>query len=324
MKQIQLFLFICCLFLSNVLLAQRMVSGTVTGENGEPLIGATVRVPDTNRGAITDGTGHYQLEVPEGATKLVFSYTGSQNLEVDLGTDDTVNANLVEGFELDDVVVIGSRSATRTKLTTAVPVDVIPIQSVINEVGQLDINQILTYIAPSFQSSRQAIADGTDHVDPAQLRGLGPDQVLVLVNGKRRHQSALVNVNGTVNRGTVGTDMNAIPATAVERIEILRDGASAQYGSDAIAGIINIVTRRRTGLLDANASFGEYFTGYDKRFVYNALNNIDDDPSVNVQDGLTYQAGANYGFNLGGKGFLNLTGEYSHRGSTNRSGLFTG
>ena len=133
-----------------------------------------------------------------------------------------------EGVEIDLVTVIGSRNATRTKLETAVPVDVIPLSTITSEIGQVDINQILTYVAPSFQSARQTISDGTDHVDPGQLRGLGPDQLLVLVNGKRRHQSALVNVNGTVNRGTVGVDLGAIPASAIDRIEFLRDGAAAQ------------------------------------------------------------------------------------------------
>lgn len=124
-------------------------------------------------------------------------------------------------------MVIGSRSQTRTKIESAVPVDIIPMKLIINDVGQVDLNQILTFIAPSFQSARQTISDGTDHIDPAQLRGLGSDQVLVLINGKRRHQSALVNVNGTVNRGQVGTDLNAIPANSIERVEILRDGATA-------------------------------------------------------------------------------------------------
>src|SRR6266581_5898795 len=109
--------------------------------------------------------------------------------------------------------------------------------------AQNDITQILNYTAPSFNSNRQTVSDGTDHIDPASLRGLGPDQVLVLVNGKRRHSSALVNVNGTFGRGTVGVDLNAIPAAAIERIEVLRDGAAAQYGSDAIAGVINIVLK---------------------------------------------------------------------------------
>src|SRR4029079_8210086 len=141
-------------------------------------------------------------------------------------------------------------------------------------------NQILTFIAPSFQSSRQTVADGTDHLDPAQLRGLGTDQVLVLVNGKRRHQSALVNVNGTVNRGQVSTDLSAIPASAIERIEILRDGAAAQYGSDAIAGVINIVLKKTTGILSAGVSYGEYMTKYPKNYAIYKAQNKPDDPNV--------------------------------------------
>lgn len=112
---------------------------------------------------------------------------------------------------------------------------------------QTDLNQILNFTAPSFTSNSITVADGTDHIDPAQLRGLGPDQVLVLLNGKRRHSTALVNINGSPGRGSVGTDLNAIPAFAIERLEVLRDGASAQYGSDAIAGVINVVMKKNTG-----------------------------------------------------------------------------
>jgi iron complex outermembrane receptor protein len=110
-----------------------------------------------------------------------------------------------------------------------------------NKVGQVEVNQVLQYIAPSFNSNKQSGADGADHIDPATLRGLGPDQTLVLINGKRRHQSSLINIFGSRGRGNTGTDLNAIPVSAIERIEILRDGASAQYGSDAIAGVINVV-----------------------------------------------------------------------------------
>ena len=106
----------------------------------------------------------------------------------------------------------------------------------------------MNYVAPSFTSTSQTISDGTDHIDPAALRGLGPDQVLVLINGKRRHNTSLVNVNSTVGRGSVGTDMNAIPSFAIKRIEILKDGASAQYGSDAVAGVINIVLKNSQDL----------------------------------------------------------------------------
>jgi iron complex outermembrane recepter protein len=316
-----LLVFIC---LTTTLLGQNVVSGTVTSaSSGDALIGATVRAKGTNKGTTTDLNGRYTIEMPAGASTLVFSYVGTESQEV-VVRGNTIDVKLSDGYEVKEIVVIGSRNQTRTKLETPVAVDVIPIQNVINEVGQVDVNQILTYIAPSFQSSRQAIADGTDHVDPAQLRGLGPDQVLVLVNGKRRHQSALVNVNGTVNRGTVGTDMNAIPATSIERIEILRDGAAAQYGSDAIAGVINIVTKTSTGKLDINASGGQYMTEYAKNYAFNKINNIAENPNVSVTDGQTMAVGANYGFKVGSKGFINLTGEYSKRGETNRTGLFTG
>ncbi|MFM2269258.1 MAG: hypothetical protein RL757_2699, partial [Bacteroidota bacterium] len=273
MKQLKrLTMFMLALMLTTTaIVAQRTVNGTVTdAETNEPLIGASVVVKGTVKGTVTDLAGKYKLEVPADAETLVFSFVGYTSKEVAI-TDNTIDVALGTGLELQNIVVIGSRNPTRTKLETPVPVDVIPLQTVVNEVGQIDINQILTYVAPSFQSSRQAIADGTDHVDPAQLRGLGPDQVLVLVNGKRRHQSSLVNVNGTVNRGTVGTDMNAIPATAVDRIEVLRDGAAAQYGSDAIAGVINIVLKKSEGL-NAVVSYGTNVTSYDKNYAWNKLN----------------------------------------------------
>ncbi len=124
---------------------------------------------------------------------------------------------------VDEVkIIVGSRNKSRVATDTPVPVDVINIgsQSVLSP--QTDLNQILNYAAPSFTSNSTTVADGTDHVDPAQLRGLGPDQVLVLLNGKRRHTSSLVNINGSPGRGSVGTDLNAIPAFAIERLEVLR------------------------------------------------------------------------------------------------------
>ncbi len=120
---------------------------------------------------------------------------------------------------------------------------------------------------------------------------------MVLINGKRRHQSALVNVNGTINRGQVSTDLSAIPATAIERIEILRDGASAQYGSDAIAGVINIVLKKKTGFLEAGASYGAYVTEYQKNYALYKIQNKTDDPNVKVTDGNTFQGSLGYGFN---------------------------
>lgn len=305
--------------------AFKMIKGKITDAAGEPLVGATVAVKGTNKGTTTDVNGMFSIDVPDNAVALIIAYTGYATKEIALKGLTDFNFTLdEEGVSLNDVVVIGSRNQTRTKVETPVPVDIIPVQQVMNEVGQVDINQILTYIAPSFQSARQTISDGTDHIDPAQLRGLGPDQVLVLVNGKRRHQSALVNVNGTVNRGTVGTDLNAIPAAAIERIEILRDGASAQYGSDAIAGVINIVLKKQTGVM-ASLSYGFNNTTYDKYYAATRLLNDykGQSESVTVTDGNTLQAGLSAGFKVG-KGHLNVMGEYTSRDRTNRTGLYTG
>jgi iron complex outermembrane recepter protein len=336
MKQLRQISFVFLLSLvATVSFAQTSLSGKVTDSDSKlGLIGATVSAKGTSIGTVTDVDGKYVLDVPAGAKTLIFSYVGYATKEVAIGDQKVIDIALGIGLELGNVVVVGSRNQTRTKLESPVPVDIIPISNVVNEIGQVDVNQILTYIAPSFQSSRQTISDGTDHVDPAQLRGLGPDQVLVLVNGKRRHQSALVNVNGTVNRGTVGTDMNAIPASSIDRIEILRDGAAAQYGSDAIAGVINIVLKRKTGVLDFNASQGGYNTSYAKNYgLYNAatINGVANtnvgrgfDPNVRVMDGGTTQLGANYGIKVGEEGFINLTGEYVNRGLTNRAGTYTG
>jgi iron complex outermembrane recepter protein len=309
---------------SLALSAQRTLRGTVTdSENGEALAGATVALKGTPRGTTTDAAGGFTLELPADAKTLTVSYVGYTAQDVALGESNVLTIALAPAGLIDEVVVVGSRSQTRTKLTTPVAVDVIPLTAVANDVGQVDLNQILTYVAPSFQSARQAISDGTDHVDPAQLRGLGPDQVLVLVNGKRRHQSALVNVNGTVNRGTVGTDLAAIPASAIERIEILRDGAAAQYGSDAIAGVINIVLKKKTDRIDASLSVGQNMTEYERNYALVKANKATD-ANASATDGQTIQVGLNYGNQLGKRGFYNLTGEFISRGETNRTGTYTG
>ena len=300
------------------------LSGTVKDSNGQPLIGASVQVQG-GRGTITDNNGNYSLPVSAGRQTLIISYVGftTQRTEINVSGNATQEITLQAAGSLTEITITGTRNPSRTRVETPVPVDVIPVSTVINDIGQVDVNQILTFIAPSFQSARQTISDGTDHIDPAQLRGLGTDQVLVLVNGKRRHQSALVNVNGTVNRGQVGTDMSAIPATAIDRIEILRDGAAAQYGSDAIAGVINIILKKRTGLLEAGVSYGAYITEYDKNYALFKINNKTDDPAVKVTDGNTFQASLGYGFAIG-RGYLSITGEYINRLRTNRTGTYTG
>jgi iron complex outermembrane recepter protein len=202
--------------------------------------------------------------------------------------------------DLDEIQVLGSRAKNRTAAETAAPVDIIRVEQ-IERTGARELGQLLQMLEPSFNFSRTTISDGTDILRPATLRALGPDQVLVLINGKRRHQQALVNVQQTVARGSAGTDINAIPVTAIERIEVLRDGASAQYGSDAIAGVINIVLKRQTKETQLFFEAGETRKG----------------------DGEVLHGGLNTGFELGDDGFINLSVEYRDRGETNRAGKDT-
>jgi len=287
------------------------VSGTVVvTESGAPLAGASVVVVGTARSVLTNEKGQYHLSVPAGAhsvrARLIGYDAAEQRVVVPAGQTVSVDFKLTATpLSLNEIVVVGARTS-RTAVETPVPVDVITAQEVI-ETGHTEVNQILATLAPSFNASHQTIADGSDHINPASLRGLGPDQVLVLVNGKRRHSPALVHVNGTFGRGTVGVDLNAIPAAAIERIEVLRDGAAAQYGSDAIAGVINIVLKKQTERLEASSTVGTTPGG-------TAFGDITD-----KHDGDQVKADANYGFAIGDRGFFNVTAEYLDRGATNRA-----
>ncbi|WP_045826254.1 TonB-dependent receptor plug domain-containing protein [Teredinibacter turnerae] len=199
----------------------------------------------------------------------------------------------------EEMITIGTRSsAGRTAMDSPVPVDLINADDMA-ATGATEVGRMLQSLAPSFNFSSSSISDGTDALRPATLRGLGPDQTLVLVNGQRRHNSALIHVNTSVGRGTAGTDMNAIPVSAIKRIEILRDGAAAQYGSDAIAGVINIVLKDDPAAGSAHASYGEYSEG----------------------DGETTVLSTNKGFAVGSDGYVNLSLEFRDRGNTNRAGL---
>lgn len=287
------------------------VSGTVTNEQGQSLPGVSILIEGTTQGTVTDLQGKYVLEAKKGDV-LRFSFIGFDTKEITVGKNKVINVVMKSGVALNEVVVTGTRFGNRTALQTSVPVDVINVKTVKTVVAQTDLNQMLNYSAPSFTSNTQTISDGTDEVDPASLRGLGPDQVLVLINGKRRHPSSLINVNGTFGRGNVGTDLNTIPVGAISSIQILRDGASAQYGSDAIAGVINIILKKNTNQLSFNVTSGAHFTKNA-----NALTGGVDGPTTDVS--------ANYGISLGKKGgFINFTGEFSYRDYYNRMGTYTG
>jgi len=197
---------------------------------------------------------------------------------------------------IEEIVTLGSRVPGRVSSDMAVPVDTLTADDMA-ATGQTEVGRMLQSLAPSFNFSSSSISDGTDALRPATLRGLGPDQTLVLVNGKRRHQAALIHINNSVGRGTAGTDMNAIPAIAIKRVEVLRDGAAAQYGSDAIAGVINIQLKDYAEGGELGLSFGEYTEG----------------------DGQVTNIDLFKGFNLGNDGYLSVALNYRDREETSRA-----
>ncbi|KRD10636.1 TonB-dependent receptor [Flavobacterium sp. Root901] len=326
MKKFALFLFVLN---SAFLFAQKEVSGVVKDKTGTPLPGVNIVEKGTSNGVSTDFEGAYKIKVKDGAT-LVFSYVGFTTVEKSASSD-KINVNLDEsgGQVLSDVVVTGSRSTKRTVVNSAVPIDVINVKDVTTQSGKIEINQLLQYVAPSFNANKQSGSDGADHVDPASLRGMGPDQTLVLINGKRRHQSSLINLFGTRGRGNTGTDLNAIPAASIKRIEILRDGASAQYGSDAIAGVINIITNDNVNELTGSVTYGVFNTHAQGDFLPGTPNTkgyrLDKDGNGNSYgkdqdfDGGSIRVAANYGVALGTKGgYANFTGEFLNKNKTLR------
>jgi iron complex outermembrane receptor protein len=211
---------------------------------------------------------------------------------------ETPQQSLAQEESIEKITIIGSRVSGRLADELPVPVDIFSADVLANT-GQAEVGQMLKSLAPSFNFSSSAISDGTDAVRPATLRGLGPDQTLVLINGKRRHQASLIHINTTVGRGTAGTDINSIPASAIKRIEVLRDGAAAQYGSDAIAGVINIALNDQSDGGKLAISYGGYAQG----------------------DGETINIDFNKGVALGDNGYLNTTLSFRDRGATNRAGL---
>ena len=234
--------------------------------------------------------------------------------------EDTTTAE--DARTLETVVTVGTRVANRSALDTAAPVDVVSAEAIQN-IGVGELNQALAVNLPSLNFPRPALSDGTDSVRPAALRGLAPDQTLVLVNGKRRHTAALVNVNGTIGRGASAVDLNTIPNLAVGGVEVLRDGASALYGSDAIAGVVNVRLREAAEGGAVSASYGWRETEYTVPVALPTTPGVPD-PGRSVSrersDGRTYTVAGWKGFALGDDGFLTVTGEYKDQGHTERSG----
>jgi iron complex outermembrane receptor protein len=299
------------------------ISGAITTRvDGLPVPGAVVAVNGTDVTATSEASGRYVLQVSREAVR-----DGRIQLKVDaLGlppriVDATVSAQAITmdvalDLNFTEQVTVGSR-VRGADAEKAVPVDILT-RDQITSTGFTETAQVIELLAPSFNFPRPTITDGTDTVRPATLRGLGPDQVLVLVNGKRRHQSALVHLNSSIGRGSTGVDLNAIPLSAIDHIEILRDGAAAQYGSDAIAGVINIVLKggvmRPEVTSNAGLSAGSFVGNSCAPNGQSCVPGGD----IDFADGGLFDVGGSWGL-AAGKGSVTIASEYRGHNRTNRA-----
>lgn len=288
-----LLMFLCG---ASLFIEAQVVKGVIMDDSSQPLPGVSIVVKGISTGTTSDIDGNYSIKASNGDV-LVFSYVGFDPQEVKVNGN-TVNVTMQAGVALDEIILVGNRAKPRTILDSPVPIDNIGVAELRNT-GQQTIDKMLTYKVPSFNSTNQTISDATAHFDPADLRGLGPSRTLVLVNGKRKNQSALVYINDTPGKGEVGVDLKSIPTAAIERIEVLRDGASAQYGSDAIAGVINMVLKNDVEFTTVNVASGVTTEG----------------------DGFHFGADLNTSLNLSDNGgYLNFTAGYYEQDKTNRAG----
>lgn len=298
-----------CLFNLNLFAESFIFSGKVIDSNtNEPIKNASISISNLPKIYFSNSEGIFNIPLEKNTlATLTIRLIGYETLIKEINSNQ--DSEFLEFKLKPDPVSMGSgitvtssrANVYRSNIETAVPIDLIT-SSEIEQAGHKETTQILRALVPSFNSGRQTFSDATDHIDPATLRSLGPDQVLVLINGKRRHTTSLVNITPIVGKGSVGTDLNSIPVSAIDRIEILRDGASAQYGSDAIAGVINIILKESSHNANIALTAGQ----------------------TNQNDGQHVTIGSNFGFNLADKGFFNLTFEGRRREATNRANEYQG
>lgn len=343
---------IALLFISQFGNAQTIKGKIIDGSNSESVIDATVIIKGTTNGTVSSKDGTFELTGIVGNSSLEIRFIGykTQIIDVVLTKGQTLDLGTIslsaDELGLNEVVVTGSRRDARTVIKSVVPIDMISSKDV-QISGSPQTVEILQNLVPSYTAMKNSITDATDYVRPAQLRGLGPEHVLVLVNGKRRHISAVVHDNEQA-RGSVNVDMNSIPSSAIDHIEVLRDGAAAQYGSDAVAGVINIVLKKSTDL-NVNFSSGMYLSHEDRGYKAGeglrtlANGSLETDASLsagnyyngtrgtpnwtnhtyekNHTDGKNYIASISKGFNIGDKGSVFVAFQYWKQGKSDRAGL---
>ena len=299
MKQTRKILMFTFLFMLPIAMLAQTIKGKVTDKSGNTLPYMNVLVQGTSNGVTTNDAGEFSLAVKSLPVTLVVSSMGFETKTVKVTTSDFITITVQEASEgLDEVVITGNRIKPRTILDSPVPIDNIDVAELVKS-GQPTLDRMLTFKVPSFNSQNQAISDATAHYDPADLRGLGPSRTLVLINGKRKNQSAQVYLNRTPGKGEVGVDLKSIPTAAIERVEVLRDGASAIYGSDAIAGVMNIILKKDVEYSTFTSSAG----------------------LTSEQDGFNFSSDFNTAYTFGEGGFVNITLGYYKQETTNRAGV---
>jgi len=294
--------FLCLLMLLSSTITAQKIAGIVTS-GGVPVVGISVGSKPSNKGAATGKDGRYSLIFEPGTYKITFSGTGYktviETVTLAPGDEKTLDAIMVVADEtLQDIVLVGTRSLPRSSTTSALPVDNFDNKT-LKSTGQITFDKALQYRVPSFNSINTPVNDATTLLDPYEIRNLGPSRTLVLINGKRKNLSSLLYVQFAPGRGETGADLSAIPTDAIKRVEILRDGASAQYGSDAIAGVMNVILK--------------------DKFEYSSL--TINSGVTSKGDGSNYGMAFNSGANFAGKGFINYTVDFSQQNNAVRSGI---
>lgn len=297
-KNNKLLLFLLALFISVGSYAQTALTGNVSDTSGEPLPGASVVEKGTTNGTTTDLDGNFTLNLKSSST-IVVSFAGFETKEINVKGKNNIKITLKEGLQLDEVVVTGSRTPPRSNTTSPLPVDIVGAKD-LQSTGQATFDKALQYKIPSFNTVQTPVNDATSLLDPYEIRNMGPSRTLILINGKRKNLSALLYTQDSPGRGETGADISGIPTDAIKSIQILRDGASAQYGSDAIAGVMNIILK--DDYKNGSATFRAGITGEgDGEMLGVAVNNGN-------------QIGDN-------KGFINYTIDFSKTALANRPGI---
>ncbi|PKH51116.1 ferric enterobactin receptor [Tenacibaculum sp. Bg11-29] len=295
MKKIKLLLI--AILCTSAMWSQSQISGTIVDSDNQPLPGANIIEKGTSNGANSDFNGAFKLTVKADAT-LIVSFSGFETQEIIVNGKSKFKITLKEGLQLDEVVITGSRTPSRSNTTSALPIDIVSSKD-LQSTGQASFDKALQYKIPSFNTVQTPVNDATSLLDPYEIRNMGPSRTLILINGKRKNLSALLYTQTSPGRGETGSDISGIPTDAIKSVQVLRDGASAQYGSDAIAGVINIILK--DDYKNGSATFRSGITSEgDGEMLGVAINNgstIGDD-----------------------KGFVNYTADFSKTAISNRPG----